>query len=109
MSDMVSSKSVNAYISWQYLVRCDDPRQLLLLCAPHEYLRSEVMVQVLGADEAASGSGPGTEESIGSSGPLHASVSSTDKRSHAQKDKHKSAVGNHHRKDRALRKMAGGP
>ena len=32
-----------------------------------------------------------------------------DKRSHAQKDKHKSSVANHHRKDRALRKMAGGP
>lgn len=31
-----------------------------------------------------------------------------DRRTHAFKDAHKAAIGNHHRKDRALRK-AGGP
>lgn len=29
------------------------------------------------------------------------------RRTHAFKDEHKAAIGNHHRKDRALRKMGG--
>ncbi|KAK9841517.1 hypothetical protein WJX74_007126 [Apatococcus lobatus] len=57
--------------------------------------------------EAASNSTPGLEEPSGSSGSRP--PSNADKRSHAQKDKHKGSIGNHHRKDRALRKMAGGP
>ncbi|KAK9801941.1 hypothetical protein WJX73_008497 [Symbiochloris irregularis] len=38
-----------------------------------------------------------------------AASSGGDRRSHAQKDKHKAAVANHHRKDRAMRKMGGPP
>ena len=35
----------------------------------------------------------------------HSTAGSNERRAHANKDKHKAAVANHHRKDRAMRKL----